>query len=86
MIYEVLDNSIDEALAGYCTKVLVILNADGTVKDHRCQWDYMDGTCKSWINSPNTLQICDRVEGNICKNTDYLLPSEKTTNGRVLNP
>ena len=30
MIYEVLDNSIDEALAGFCDKIEVVLNADGT--------------------------------------------------------
>ena len=36
MVYEVLDNSIDEALAGYCDLISVIINQDGscTVKDN----------------------------------------------------
>ena len=31
MIYEVLDNSIDEAIAGYCTEITVEINKDDTV-------------------------------------------------------
>jgi DNA gyrase subunit B len=31
LVYEVIDNSIDEALGGYCNRIDVIINTDGTV-------------------------------------------------------
>lgn len=31
LVYEVVDNSVDEALGGFCTKIKVILNKDGSV-------------------------------------------------------
>jgi DNA gyrase subunit B len=32
LVYEVVDNSVDEALAGYCTHIEIVLQADGGVK------------------------------------------------------
>ena len=31
LVYEVIDNSIDEAITGYCTKIEVVINVDGSV-------------------------------------------------------
>ena len=46
LIYEIVDNSVDEHLAGYCTQIEVYLEKDGscTVTDNGCKGNVCGAT------------------------------------------
>ena len=47
LVYEIVDNSVDEALAGYCSEIDVQINADNsiTVKDNGKGFDVNNRKC-----------------------------------------
>ena len=53
-VYEIVDNSIDEALAGYCTQVEVILHKDDLLKTCIKNW----GICFEYYRLGN--RCCTR--------------------------
>jgi DNA gyrase subunit B len=59
LVYEVVDNSIDEALGGYCTTIWVIIHADGSVSvldnGRGIPVDVMPGTDRSALETVLTV-------------------------------
>ena len=43
LVYEIVDNSIDEALQGYCSQIYVAINEDGSINIPEALRPYMGG-------------------------------------------
>src|SRR5512136_2257420 len=70
LVYEVVDNSIDEALAGYCTLITVKINKDGSIAvidngSYKVSGG-LHGVCVSVVNAlSNWLSVRVYRDGNV---------------------
>ena len=63
LIYEIVDNAVDEHLAGYCTDISITLNEDGSVTvkfkasgEYEIMWHLFRWGCDVKILAPTSLK------------------------------
>ena len=83
MVYEVVDNSIDEALAGYCDLIEVDLNSDGTITGYHWK-SSLDGTLSnSALFNTDNLSVGNHTIYLKVKDNDTLWSTAATSWVRI---
>ena len=60
LVYEIVDNAIDEALAGYCTDILVRINEGDTITTGRHTFTFVNAPMVHW---PEAMVTFDTTNG-----------------------
>lgn len=54
-VYEIVDNAVDEALAGYCTDIIITIKHDGSVEVQDNGRGFPVGTIPRWASA---VEVC----------------------------